>query len=329
MAAVQRGTGLDRRYVISIRRRTGLGDHLICLAAAWRFARDTGRTLVADWRFSSYTLMRNDNLFPLCFEAPDELAGVPFIGGPDVGAVSPQRADGTLGFAPFWRWNDLRRIPYRRALAHIEAGRDFATRKVVFDNCLNHAVTSVADAATLFRALKPVASAADALAAFRAAMPPGPLIGLHMRHGNGARIPGYQDHWASFPRAIERCVKAIEEARRLLGGQATVLLCSDYAPAEEAISARIGDVATRHKMRREAGEGEQHLWRGAPFMRDDALIEMLMLGQCDALIRYPPGSFFSLYGAVLKPSRQPLPAHMQALQQPWDPADGLSPALLV
>jgi nodulation protein Z len=320
---------LDRRYVISIRRRTGLGDHLVCLAAAWRFARDTGRTLVADWRYSSYTLMRNDNLFPLCFEAPDELAGVPFIGGADVGTVSPQRADGTLGFAPFWRWNDLRRIPYRRALAHILASRDFATRKVVLDNCLNHAVTSVEDAAAFFRALRPVGAAADALATFCATLPPGPLIGLHMRHGNGQRIPGYEQHWASFPLAIERCVKAVDEARRQLGGQATVLLCTDFAPVEEAIRAQVPDVVTRHKMRREAGEGEQHLWRGASFIRDDALIEMLLLARCDALVRYPPASFFSLYGAVLKPSRRPPPANMQALQQPWDPADGLSPALLL
>src|SRR5471030_2756028 len=62
------GASSPRRYVISIRSQTGLGDHLICLAAAWRFARDTGRVLVADWRFSPYTLAAKDNLFPLCFE---------------------------------------------------------------------------------------------------------------------------------------------------------------------------------------------------------------------------------------------------------------------
>src|ERR1700733_11022962 len=77
-----------QRYVISIRRHTGLGDHLICLAAAWRFARDTGRVLVADWRFSPYTLAAKDNLFPLCFEVPSSLAGVPFIGANDVGELS-------------------------------------------------------------------------------------------------------------------------------------------------------------------------------------------------------------------------------------------------
>jgi hypothetical protein len=39
------------RYVVSIR-TAGLGDCLICLGAAWVFARNTGRTLVADWRHS-------------------------------------------------------------------------------------------------------------------------------------------------------------------------------------------------------------------------------------------------------------------------------------
>src|SRR5689334_7703219 len=41
-------------------------------------------------------------------------------------------------------------------------------------------------------------------------------------------------------------------------------------------------------MLRHAGDGELHLGRGAAFVRDDALVEMLLLAECDALIRYPP-----------------------------------------
>jgi Nodulation protein Z (NodZ) len=73
------------RYVVS-RRMTGLGDNIICLAAAWLFARNTQRTLVADWRRSRYADSQ-DNLFPLCFEPGTEIAGVPFIA--DTGADVP------------------------------------------------------------------------------------------------------------------------------------------------------------------------------------------------------------------------------------------------
>ena len=31
----------------------------------------------------------------------------------------------------------------------------------------------------------------------------------------------------------------------------------------------------------------------APWGRDDALVELLLLAECNALIRYPPASFFS------------------------------------
>ena len=322
------GESAPQRYVISIRRYSGLGDHLICLAAAWRFARDTGRVLVADWRFSSYTLTAKDNLFPLCFEVPSKLAGVPFIGANDIGALSPQVETRRLARILLRLRHGVYQPSHRRAVAHISQGRDLPGRTVIFHSCVNHGITRIADLWDFFSALRPVASATAAVTAFRAGLPGGPLIGLHIRHGNGAAIEGYAPHWQSFPAAIERCLNAVGEARSRLGPGAKILLCTDSAEVEAAIRARIPDLVTRRKLLRHAGEGELHLWRGAALGREDSLVEMLLLAQCDALIRYPPASFFSFYGAVMQHGRGSEHQHIDVLQKPWDASDPLSPALL-
>jgi Nodulation protein Z (NodZ) len=79
----------DGRYVVSIR-RTGLGDRLICLCAAWCFARNTGRALLADWRYSPYASSPNANLFSACFRPPQHIGGVSFVGDDRVGGMLHQ-----------------------------------------------------------------------------------------------------------------------------------------------------------------------------------------------------------------------------------------------
>jgi len=56
---------------------------------------------------------------------------------------------------------------------------------------------------------------------------------------------------------------------------------------------------------------------------------MLLLTESHVLIRYPPGSFFSFYPAVMRHWRQPPPATVYDLLRPHDPHDRLSPAVLV
>src|SRR5690349_3525747 len=284
------GGSPSERTIVSIRRWTGLGDHLICLAAAWRFARDTGRTLVADWRFSPYTLAAKDNLFPLCFEAPAKLAGVRFVSRNDLAGLVPDD-EAMRRASP----DEIQRPPHIEAVAHIAESRDLETQTVVFNTCVNHGITRIADLLMFYTALKPVGPAAAAVSAFRASLPPSPLIGLHIRHGNGAQIPGYAPHWQSMSAGIERCLKAVAAARAQLGTNARIFLCTDSVEVEAAVASRIPDVLTRRKILREAGDGELHLWRGAALGRDDAVVEMLLLAECDGLIRYPAPSFFSIY----------------------------------
>ncbi len=322
------------RYVVS-RRMAGLGDRLICLCAAWIFARATGRTLVADWRFSRYLPTDQETLFPRCFEATPVLAGVPFVGDQQVASLDlPKPRHPAL-------WNDdaLLAAPHRRpveaviadrdaAVALIHAGDDVAAPTVVFDACINGAVVSLAESRTFLRELRPVPELTRLVTAFRGEhLGDGPTIGLHARFPNG-EVTGHAPYWEPFETGIDRCVRAVDLARERLGRDAPVLLCTDSAQVEHAIRSRVSGVVQRGKALRPPGAGELHRAPESHQGRDDAMVEMLLLAQTTALIRYPPGSFFSFYGAVMRPSRDPSPPTIYDLQRPYDRNDPLGPAIL-
>ena len=325
---------LANRYVVSIR-RTGFGDRIICLCAAWRFARNTGRTLLADWRYSGYSSAVTKNLFPLCFQSPPMLAGVRFIGDDTVARVRLPRPrhpaiweNETLIHFPFLRPTATLLAERDAAVVLIRTGDDVAAPTVIFDACINDGIISLAEARRFLDALRPVPHIAAHVVAFRDThLRPGPAIGLHVRHGNGGDT-GHASYWASFDAAIARCQRAIDMARAEIGSDAVVLLCTDSSDVQRALAERVPGVLWRNKLFRNPGEGELHLWHEASLGRDDAMVELLLLAECDALIRYPPGSFFSFYSAVMKPSRVPPAETLYDLQLPCDPDDAFAPALL-
>ncbi|MFO1067885.1 MAG: nodulation protein NodZ [Geminicoccaceae bacterium] len=323
------------RYVLSIR-HTGLGDRIICLGAAWRYARLTGRTLIADWRHGAYGEPGSPDQFATCFEVTPALAGVPFVGRYRHGQPSLPKPR----LPAVWDDDDLLALPSRpgaendtterdAAVALIRSGTDVAAPVVVFDACVNDGLVDVAEARTFLEALRPVPAVAAAVDGFvRQEFGEGPAIGLHVRHGNGAPT-GHARYWDDFSAALRRCERAVAAARERLGGETPVLLCTDSALVERVLHARLGRVLVRAKRFLAVGKGEMHLGPGAFAGRRDALVEMLLLARCAALVRYPPGSFFSFPAAVLKPSVSSAAATLYELQAPWDTADPLSPALLV
>jgi hypothetical protein len=321
------------RCVIS-RRPTGLGDRIVCLGAAWLFARNTGRTLIADWRHSLYSTRREENLFSRCFESLPALAGVPFVGDDRVARLRASRPrypecwndDRLLAAAAIRTTADL--FEERdAAVSLIRSGGDVAAATVVFDACVNDGLVSVDDSRTFLGSLRPLPALSERVEAFRRDhLDRRPIIGLHVRHGNGGPT-GHAAFWQSLPAAIERCRRAIDVARTRLAHDARVLLCTDSVAVETAICASIAGVICRPKTFRRAGAGELHLWQNAASGRDDALVEMLLLAECDALIRYPPGSFFSFYAAVMgRWSRSAETVY--DLQRPCEGADPFSPAIL-
>ena len=323
------------RYVISTR-STGLGDRLICLGAAWVFARNTGRTLVADWRYSSYSIDPKRNAFPLCFEAPPDLAGVSFMGDDRVDRMRwprprhPERwNDDALFATPRLRPSEAIFADRDAAVALIRSGADVAASTVVFDACVNDGLVSVKDSRTFLGALRPVAHVTAMAAAFRAqCLGAERVIGLHIRHGNGGRT-GHHGSWQSFDAAIARCYRAVCVAREHVGRDGVVLLCTDSVDVEVALRRVIPDLVCRPKMFRRSGQGELQVWNHAHQVRDDALVEMLLLAGGEALIRYPPSSFFTFYAAVMGDWNGSIHDTVYDLQRSYDPADSLSPALLM
>jgi hypothetical protein len=323
------------RYVVSMR-MTGLGDRLICLGAAWRFARNTGRTLVADWRHSPYSPDFEQNAFALCFEPLPELAGVAFIGDDRVESLRLPRPR----YPAFWNDDAFLAAPYLRpsrtifsdrdaAVKTIRAGRDLPASTVVLDACVNDGLVSLADSRTFLSALQPTPHVLEQVATFRQEyLGVGPIIGLHIRHGNGAPT-GHAHYWHSFQASIDRCGRAVRVARERLGHDAPVLLCTDSSEVEGAVREQISGVITRAKVFRPPGEGELHLSPETHQGRDDAIVEMLLLAECSVLIRYPPGSFFTFYPAVMRRWETPPPPTVYDLQRPHDPEDALSPSLLM
>lgn len=322
-------------YVVSMR-RAGLGDRLICLGAAWTFARTTGRTLVADWRRSVYAADPAGNTFLDCFEPLTDLAGVPFIGDERVGRLSLPKPR----HPPVWNDDGLLATPRRRpadeivadrdaAVGLIASGADVPAPTVVFDACINGGMVSLADSRTFLRALRPWPPVRQAVETFcRETLTGAPFIGLHIRHGNGT-VSGHAPYWESFETALARCERAVRLARARLGQHLPVLLCTDSLEVEQAMTQRISGVICRPKAFRPPGAGELHLAADSRLGRDDALVEMLLLAEASALIRYPPGSFFTFYATAMRRWLDPPPATVAEALRPHDPSDPLGPALLI
>ncbi|MDQ0392007.1 hypothetical protein J3R73_001799 [Labrys monachus] len=200
---------------------------------------------------------------------------------------------------------------------------------MVFNACINDGIVAFGDARSCFEALRPVRRVADAADAFlEAHVEDAPFIGLHVRHGNGGDIMGHAFSWQAFGTAMMRIRRAVDVARERLGKQALVLLCTDSSDVQSEITRTIPGVICRPKPYRPPGHGELHHGPDAAARLDDALIEMVLLARCNALVRYPAASFFSLYAAVMKPTEDPHPVDLLSLARPSNSQDRLSPAVL-
>jgi hypothetical protein len=322
------------RFVVSIR-MTGLGDRLASLAAAWRYARDTGRTLVSHWRFGNLSPDSMKNVFLLCFQDTPDLAGVPFVAVDDINAVQLPRPR----YPAIWDTDALVELPFLRptasfaanqadAIELIRSGTDLSAKTVIFDGCVHDGLVSLEEARTFLSALRPVRNVQDAINSFCERNKRVPLIGLHVRHGNGGEIMAHAPFWKSFGCAIDRCARAIQHARASILPDAPVLLCTDSIEVRDALVTSVPRVITRHKHFGAPGEGSLHCVGDAWRYRDDALVELLLLAQCSVVIRYPPGSFFSFYGAVMRSPPGPISRTVYDLHRPWDDKDQLSPSII-
>lgn len=305
---------------------------MICLCAAWIFARNTGRDLIVDWRNSIYST-DDRNLFDICFEQGERLGGVSLLpaGTPLPQPRYPQLwSIESLASAP-WKLSPDAAPEYRDAMVElIRSGDDHPAATVLFNACVNDGVVTFADAHACLSDLRFASRIVSAANAFQAEkLGHSAWIGLHMRHGNGGDIMGHTPSWVSPSGAIKRCLAAVDHARTLMGSNAIVFLCTDSAEVEAAVTDATSGIVTLRKHFAPAGIGELHLGgRGAAGL-DAALTEMLLLSRAPVLIRYPAASFFSFYPAIMKPSNAGPVETITELQQAYRPDDPLAPSVLI
>lgn len=293
------------RYVLA-RRWSGLGDCLVSLLAAHRYAKATGRALVVDWRHSSYAPPER-NLFALVFEPPGVWDGVPVLADDRVADF----AHAGPCWPPAWNTIGLDAAPDQgergdagAAAALIESGVDVAEPVVVFDGCIAPVAPPADVARRRLLALRVRETFVASVADFRAARFAGrPVVGVHVRHGNGGVIGDHARWWinpGAAMLAISDAIRAAAAALRLrLQVEPAVYVATDSPEVEAVLRQLVPGMVTRPKAFRPAGAGELHRWAGSAGGLHDAMVEMLLLAEVDVLLRYPPGSYYSYWGATM------------------------------
>jgi hypothetical protein len=303
------------RYVIS-RRRTGWGDCLVSAISAWHYARRTGRTLVIDWRRSLYLDDPGRNAFPAYLEPVDAIGGVPVVSDDSVGQRAwPTPVHESLGHRAeqgLRGWLAARDLPATAALsatayqrshaeesALVERGQDLAAPTVVLRCSLSEGLPDRASCQAFLAALTPLPELGAEIERFaRARFAGRPTVGVHVRYGSRALLDSHHPFWHDEQRALVVIAAAIERAAALLGSS-QIFLCTDHPRVVAALAGRFPRLILREKFLGREGDRELHSWLNPAAIRRavgrDALIEMLLLARVDALVCYPPHSFFSFY----------------------------------
>lgn len=294
------------RFVIS-RRRTGFGDCLWSLAAAWRYAQRTGRTLAIDWRGSCYLDEPFTNAFPVFFEPVQDIGGVRTICDDQINQFSFPSP-----FFPGW-WNrspidcvyrpDEQIFRERDELSHLfETQQDTAANTVVCDACLMWRCDENAER-QIFQSIKPrsdIQARIDSV--YQEHFKGHSIVGVHVRHGNGEDIMGHTPYWADPELALQQVCTAIHKAKALPHPRPVrVFLCTDSAQVLDRLSGVFPDLFTIPKRFLAPQAGPLH---SADLGADggfSALIEMYLLGRCDTVIRFPPTSAFTRYARLFVP----------------------------
>ena len=304
------------RYIISADINniySGLGCMLMVLLPAWKYAIETGRTLIIDWRGNPYTRDDPDkNLFPLLFEAPDpEAFVVPCIAddsitqlalpqailGPEEpivneSGVTHQLEHGGVSIAQMIgvlaRCEDVDMptiIPALSSCFHI------ANR---FGPYSQHPFFSVEEVTRIYRSLSPKPLWSNLIDEYQAQyFADRPVIGIHVRHGNGEQ--NYRDHFSNrvikdfdtFIQVLVQCVKSLAEQR--FGADYSVFVCTDSDVVVDALRPHFASFLSREIWRPQPGAGVDFdtAFKEARGVEaaGNALVDMWLLAKCDIVVR--------------------------------------------
>jgi Nodulation protein Z (NodZ) len=214
VASVDQGAlNIDpHRFVVARFANGGIGDHLSCLIGAWWFARQTGRSLVIDWRGSRFNRDRASgrNCFTDFFQSTDSLVGVPTLADDAVGTLP--FSDNT--FPPKWTRDNLVSTAHVSHSADeivavnqlVNSGQDRPEPWVAFNQWIAPPPPRD-ETRRLLQELQfapPIRAAADRW--FDQAVGNRQAVAIHIRHGNGENIGSRAGCWLGPWRFARQCV---------------------------------------------------------------------------------------------------------------------------
>lgn len=295
---------MENRYVVT-KRSAGLGDLLTSLGSAWWYAKHTKRQLVIDWRNSSYYLDPSRNLFPEIFEGTQEIGGVQLHG--DISQLAPLNP--TDFYPTGWTAQNISQMAWetpelnRDQCDMIKGLTEKSERVVVFSECLPDLIADKEEELQFFKSLKFNPACVEAANKFvEDHFGEMPIIGLHVRHGNGGYIMGHTPFWKEVDNSMSVCCEVLRKCMALYKDEPYgIYLATDSIFVEQTIQSLFPDTNVYPKHQRDEGTGELHRGNLDPTALQDSLIEMLILARSHLLIRFPPGSFFSRYASIVKP----------------------------
>ncbi len=287
---------------------SGVGSNLASLAGAIWAARRLGRSVIVDWRGSAFLKDKSLNYFSEFFETPSSVQGVELLYAPtaELSADPADRAMTTLGVSMCRqalaigthpsRWLVLRDY---HGIERLDPEGDPARRFWT--------------ARKFYRQVRPRASIAREIDAFADAhLSDAYVIGVNVSTGNGEFAKGekYEGRvnlgiFADEPAFLRRMERARRHAMRGLPadlrGRWKFFFATDSYAMHDLLQ-RLPHAVTRRSRFPPPGVGRIFCDYHEPDYTDrdavaDAIIDMLLLARCQALIRN--GSAFNEYAATL------------------------------
>lgn len=306
----------DHRYIIAADINpiySGLGCMIRTLAPCWAYAVETRRTLVIDWRGNPYT--RSDpshNLFSSLFEPiTTQQAGTPVIADHTVDTLCYPQPLLTTNVAMKLEDGTTARMP--------NGGLDHDELAAIIGNCIDTECPTVLPSlpsvfritrgwivpaktrltnealSRCYRMLRPKPEwRSQATEFYHKQMDNCPVIGLHIRHGNGEGA--FRAHFrhreiTDFEACMDRVVQVVQHyGDQRFGGRYAVFVATDSDCVLRFLDQRLPSLITRPVWRPDEGAGVDfdHVHRDGTERgiraAADALIDMLLLAKCDAVM---------------------------------------------
>ena len=301
---------------------SGLGCNLHMLGPAWKYAIKTNRTLIIDWRGNPYT--RNEpvkNLFPLLFETPSQSEiGISVIADDSINNLRlPQPILGPSNSItqPFGENHNLPsgglNILDLRRIIHGCYNISYPTILPSLESAwipLDKPFLNPIEGKKLYGSLKLKPQWAEKVNAFYYTnLADMPVIGIHIRHGNGEEK--YRDHFKPriindfdlFMQAITEKIKRYADKR--FGNDYKVFLCTDSDVVVTKLTGYFPTLVSRQIWRPSQGKGVDfdHAYKlpnGGIGAAGDALVDMQLLAKCDAILMSRNTAFASHIPYILE-----------------------------